>query len=132
MSKECDACKGSRICVFCGGAGYDCHSCGGTGVCSHCPGVDDSQTVIVSRHAGAIEWLRRQGITGTVIEQANVADVRGKVVVGNLPLHLAAAAHQVGSIDLPGLTREQRGKDLSAEEMDAAGAVIRWYVVEAI
>ena len=90
------------------------------------------ETVIVSRHAGAIEWLRRQGIAGTVIEQAIPEDVRGRVVIGNLPMHLAAEAHQVGSIDLPGLAREQRGRDLTPEEMDAAGACIRWYVVAAV
>lgn len=90
------------------------------------------ETIIVSRHAGAVEWLARQGITGAVIEQVTADDVRGKVVIGNLPLHLAAEAHQVGSIDLPGLTREQRGRDLTPEEMDAAGASIRWYVVCAV
>ena len=90
------------------------------------------ETVIVSRHAGAIEWLAAQGITGTVIEQATAEDVRGKVVVGNLPMHLASEAHQVGSIDLPGLTREQRGRDLTPEEMDAAGASIRWYIVASV
>ena len=94
--------------------------------------IDGREVVIVSRHAGAIEWLARQGIAGTVIEQATAEDVFDSVVIGNLPLHLAAAAHKVGSIDLPGLTREQRGRDLTPEEMDAAGAVIRWYVVEAV
>lgn len=90
------------------------------------------ETVIISRHPGAIEWLRRQKITGVVIEQATAEDVRGKVVIGNSPLHLAAEAHQIGSIDLPGLTREQRGRDLTPEEMDAAGACIRWYIVAAV
>lgn len=90
------------------------------------------ETVIVSRHAGAVEWLRRQGIEGAVIEQATAEDVRGRIVVGNLPLHLAAEAHQIGSIDLPGVTREQRGRDLTPEEMQAAGAVIRWYIVAAV
>jgi len=92
----------------------------------------EPETVIVSRHAGAVAWLAAQGITGTVIEQATADDVRGKVVVGNLPLDLAAEAHQVGSIDLPGLLREQRGRDLTPAEMNAAGATLRWYVVEAI
>ena len=93
---------------------------------------DGRETVIVSRHAGAVEWLRRQGIAGTVIEQATADDVAGKVVIGNLPMHLAAEAHQVGSIDLPGLAREQRGRDLTPEEMDVAGACVRWYIVAAV
>ena len=101
-------------------------------VVRHAVTREGHETVIVSRHAGAVEWLAAQGVAGTVIEQATAEDVRGKVVVGNLPLHLAAEAHQVGSIDLPGLTREQRGRDLTPAEMDAAGAVIRWYIVAAV
>ena len=88
-----------------------------------------AEAVVVSRHAGAIEWLRRQGIAGAVIEQATADDVRGRAVVGNLPLHLAALATKIGSIDMPNLPREMRGKDLTPEEMDAAGARISWYIV---
>lgn len=88
-----------------------------------------AETVIVSRHAGAIEWLARRDIVGEVIAQATPEDVRGRIVVGNLPLHLAALAVKVGSIDLPNLRADQRGRDLTPEEMDAAGAVIRWYSV---
>lgn len=87
--------------------------------------------VIISRHAGAIEWLARQGITGSVIAQATAEDVRGKVVVGNLPLHLAALAERIGSIDMPNLAAADRGRDLTPEEMDAAGARISWYEVRA-
>jgi len=92
---------------------------------------DGRETVIVSRHAGAVEWLAARGITGEVIAQATPEDVAGKVVIGNLPLHLAAMTHQIGSIDMPGLRADQRGKDLTPAEMDAAGACIRWYVVTA-
>ena len=92
----------------------------------------ENKAVIVSRHAGAIEWLAEQGVVGPVVAQATTEDVRGRIVIGNLPLHLAAIAEVVGNIDLPGLTAEQRGKDLTPEEMDAAGAAIRWYAVESI
>jgi len=89
----------------------------------------DERPVIVTRHDGAVAWLAARGITGPVIEQATEADVAGKVVIGNLPLYLAAAAAKVGSIDMPSLPRGQRGEDLSPSEMDAAGATIRWYIV---
>lgn len=89
------------------------------------------KVVIVSRHAGAIEWLREYGYVGPVIEQATADDVRNMFVIGNLPLHLAALTAMIGSIDLPNLPRELRGQDLTPEQMDAAGAVIRWYTVEA-
>lgn len=88
------------------------------------------QAIIVSRHAGAIEWLRRRGFTGDVLEHVTEDDVRDKVVVGALPLHLAALARRVVSIDMPGLTPDQRGKDLTPDEMDAAGARLRWYAVQ--
>lgn len=86
--------------------------------------------VIVTRHAGAIEWLRQRGIEGEVIAQvASPEQIRGKVVVGALPLHLAAEAAEVVAIDMPRLSAEQRGKDLSPAEMDAAGATLSRYVV---
>lgn len=90
------------------------------------------KTVIVTRHAGAVAWLARQGITGPVIAQAAPEDVRGKVVIGNLPLHLAALAARVGSIDLPNLAAADRSRDLTPEEMAAAGACINWYEVKAV
>ena len=91
----------------------------------------EPETVIVSRHAGAVAWLAAQGITGNVIAQATPEDVRGKVVIGNLPLHLASLAERVGSIDMPQLAAADRGRDLTPEEMDAAGAHLSWYVVAA-
>src|SRR3990167_6526893 len=50
--------------------------------------------VIVTRHAGLVEWLAAHGITGAVIAQAAPDDVSGKHVVGALPLHLAALAER--------------------------------------
>ena len=94
---------------------------------------EERETVIVTRHAGAVAWLAEQGVTGEVIAHVTApAQITGKVVIGALPLHLAAVAAKIGSIDLPGLTAERRGKDLTPAEMDAAGATLRWYVVEAI
>ena len=88
--------------------------------------------IIVTRHKGAVEWLRRQGIVGDVLTHVtDPAQIAGQRVIGALPLHLAAHAAAVGSIDMPGLRPDQRGVDLSADEMTAAGAVIRWYVIRA-
>jgi CRISPR-associated protein Csx16 len=88
------------------------------------------ETIIVTRHAGAVEWLRSQGITGDVLTHvADATQIAGKRVVGALPLHLAVHAAAVGSISMPALRPEQRGRDLTPAEMDAAGAVIQWYVV---
>ena len=94
---------------------------------------EERETVIVTRHAGAVAWLAEQGVTGEVIAHVTApAQITGKVVIGALPLHLAALAAKVGSIDLPNLPAEQRGRDLTPSEMDAAGACIRWYKVQAL
>ncbi|GIV04077.1 MAG: hypothetical protein KatS3mg015_2907 [Fimbriimonadales bacterium] len=85
--------------------------------------------VIVTRHAGAVEWLARRGITGTVIEHASPDDVHGKIVVGVVPLDLAALADEVWVIGLPHLPVEWRGRDLTADEMDEAGARLTHYRV---
>jgi CRISPR-associated protein Csx16 len=90
------------------------------------------RTVIITRHAGAVEWLQRRGITGDVLAQASPEQVRGCRVVGVLPLHLAAEATELIAIDMPNLRAEDRGRDLSPAEMDAAGACLRRYQVRAI
>ena len=91
--------------------------------------ADDPATVIVTRHVGLVAWLEARGIAGTVIAQATPADVQGKRVIGALPLHLAALADEVIAIDMPNLTAEQRGRDLTPAEMDAAGATMTRYTV---
>jgi len=93
---------------------------------------ESAPIVIVTRHAGAVEWLAQRGITGKVIAQASPSDVEGKIVIGNVPLYLAALAAKVGSIDMPDLRADQRGADLLPREMDAAGAVLMWYAVAAL
>lgn len=88
--------------------------------------------VIVSRHQGLVDWLRRKGIVGKVIAHATPDDVRGKDVIGNLPLHLAAMAKSVTVVDMPALPADWRGQDLSPEQMDEAGATLRRYVVRKV
>lgn len=88
------------------------------------------ETVIVSRHTGTIEWLKSRGITGEVISHVtDPAQIAGKRVYGVLPLHLAAQAAEVVTIDMPRLPAEKRGVDLTPEEMDAYGARLTIYVV---
>lgn len=85
--------------------------------------------VIVTRHEGLVEWLRSHGITGRVISHATADDIRGRDVVGALPYHLAALSNSVSVIDMPALREDQRGKDLTPVEMDAAGATMKKYRV---
>lgn len=85
--------------------------------------------VIITRHQGMVEWLRLRGIEGEVIAHATKEDVIGKDVIGNLPLHLANVALSVTVVDMPNLSPDLRGQDLSPDQMDEAGATLRRYVV---
>lgn len=94
----------------------------------------ESEYVIVTRHAGLVEWLKKYGITGEVIPHITnpEKEILGKVVIGNIPMHLAVMANYIVVVDMPGLKPEQRGKDLTPEEMDAAGAAVTVYTVRDI
>jgi putative CRISPR-associated protein (TIGR02620 family) len=91
----------------------------------------DATPLIVTRHAALVEWLATQGFTGEVKAQVTADDVRGRRVIGVLPLHLAAEAAEVVAVDMPGLTLEQRRQinDLTCAEIAAAGAKLTAYVV---
>jgi len=88
--------------------------------------------VIVTRHAGMVEWLSLHGVEGDVIAHATPEDVRGRDVYGILPLNLAAEAFTITTVDMPGLKPEQRGQDLSPAEMDEAGATMTTYRVDVV
>ena len=88
--------------------------------------------LVVTRHIGALNWLVRHGHVPAdvdVVVHATADNVRGRDVYGVLPLHLAVEAGRVNSVDLPGLPADRRGTELSADEMDDFGAVLRTYVV---
>jgi CRISPR-associated protein Csx16 len=73
--------------------------------------------LIVTRHPGLVEVLRADfGITGKVISHATPEAIRGKRVVGVLPLDLAAEAASVTVVVLD-LPAEMRGKELTADEV---------------
>ena len=65
------------------------------------------------------------------VAHATEDDVRGKHVIGNLPLHLAAKAAKVTIISMD-LNPAQRGKDLSPAQMNEAGATLQTFMVEEI
>lgn len=85
---------------------------------------------IVTRHQGAIDWLAAKHITGETRDSLAVAEIAAlppkSIVVGVLPLHLAVAVIQAGhrfiSLQLE-LERWQRGRELSAEEIDGIASL---------
>lgn len=88
-----------------------------------------SDIVIVSRHTGAIQWLRELGFGPDipVIATATPDDVRGKWVIGNVPMQLASLALGVLAIEFSGAP--PRGQEYGVEEMRKAGARLSAYFV---
>lgn len=87
--------------------------------------------LVVTRHTGLVDYLRQTGvITGSVpvIEHVTADDVRGKNVVGVLPLSLAALAASVTEVPLA-LTLADRGVELSAERVREIALTPRTYIV---
>ncbi|HEV3259944.1 MAG TPA: CRISPR-associated protein Csx16 [Gemmataceae bacterium] len=65
-----------------------------------------------------------------VVDHADAGRVRGKIVYGNLPLHLAALAHEVVVVEFAGAP--PRGQEYTLADMDAAGARLVRYVVRPV
>jgi len=88
----------------------------------------------VSRHAGAVEWARRQGLSvDRLVDHLDPAEVEaGDVVAGTLPIHLAAEVCERGArylhlrLEVP---RELRGRELTADDLAALGARLEAYQV---
>ena len=85
-----------------------------------------SKTYFISRHAGAHEWAERQGFVAEVVSHFDTSVVKpGDVVLGTLPVHLAAEVCQNGgryfhlSMDVPA---SLRGQELTADMMEKLGA----------
>lgn len=91
-----------------------------------------TRCLIVSRHPAAIEFIRRDArfATAPVIEQATEEHVRGCIVAGNLPLHLAALAAEVWAVEFSG--PPPRGQEYDLAAMEAAGARLVPYRVLAV
>ncbi len=88
----------------------------------------------VTRHPGAVEWARRRGLdVDHWVPHLEPGQVRrGDVVAGTLPVHLAAQVCARGArylhlqLELP---LHRRGQELSADELDAAGARLHGYEI---
>lgn len=89
--------------------------------------------LIVSRHPAAVEFIRRTDprfAEAPVLHTASESEVRGAIVAGNLPLHLAAVAAEVVAVEFSGPA--PRGQEYGLEDMLRAGARLRRYRVEAL
>lgn len=84
------------------------------------------KTYFVSRHDGAYDWAKRHGISADYVQHVDLDSIGpGDNVIGNLPADFVAEIIQRGGryfhIALR-ISTENRGKELTADQMDAAGA----------
>ena len=92
------------------------------------------ETIFVTRHPGAVEWLKKthpEWGLAKLFGHVNTEDVRGRRVVGTLPIHLAAIAGEYWHLEMK-LPPELRGKEKTEEEMTSCGAQLRCYRVELV
>jgi CRISPR-associated protein Csx16 len=89
----------------------------------------------VSRHPGAVEWARRQGLSvDQWVHHLSAEEVQqGDVVAGTLPVQVAAEVCRKGgrylhlSVDLPA---NARGRELGADELENLGARLEDFQVQ--
>lgn len=92
-------------------------------------------TLFVSRHQGAIEWIKQQPIqVDAFIEHLNVDNIQADdVVIGTLPIHLAAEVCQKGAkfyFLSVNVAREQRGTELTCEQLEQQGCSLQQFYIE--
>jgi len=83
--------------------------------------------IIVTRHTGAVEWLKEKGYDGAVTPHLTEEQIAGgNLYIGSLPIPMISTILEVGSrfflLDLPAVAFTQRGQEMTPEEMDRAGA----------
>ncbi len=94
-------------------------------------------TYFITRHPGALDWAAQRGIS--VDQQLTHLDIEriraGDTVIGTLPVHLAARVCERGAryrhlaLEIPS---EARGRELSADELEAFGARLETYRIQRI
>ena len=129
--EPCDVCQ--QVGGYCGGSAHPSCGCFLNGFAVSLEeemAAKKNRPLIVSRHQGLVDWLKCEGIEGEVVSHVSDPSIlEGRRVFGVLPLFLAVHAASVTEVAMPSLRPEQRGKDLTIEEMDEAGAHLLTYVV---
>lgn len=92
-----------------------------------------AKTYFITRHQGAKDWAARKGFDAQIVEHFDVKTIeKGDVVLGTLPIHLAAEIwdrqgryfHLV--LNIPA---DLRGVEITADKMEELGATLEEFVV---
>jgi CRISPR-associated protein Csx16 len=91
----------------------------------------------VSRHLGALNWMRRRGIVfDRHVPHLTMEEVHmGDTVIGSLPVNLAGevcargATYRHLSLEV---AAADRGRELSADDLDRYQAILATYFIEEI
>lgn len=94
-------------------------------------------TLFVSRHPGALDWAAGEGVAVDVmLAHLDPETIQpGDVVIGTLPIHLAARVCERGgrylhlSLEIP---PDWRGRELSAADLRRCGARLEEYRVTSV
>lgn len=96
--------------------------------------MNTDDTVVVTRHAGLVEYLFERGLVDKdtwVVNHADIEDVRGKDVIGILPLRLAVEASSVTEIPMD-IPEHLRGKELGIDQVRQLAGPARRFVVREV
>ena len=94
-------------------------------------------TLFISRHPGALDWAAEEGLAvdARLVHLDPEAIEPGDIVIGTLPIHLAARVCERGgrylhlSLELPS---EWRARELSAADLRQCGARLEEFKVTSV
>mgnify|MGYP002280917826 CR=1 FL=1 len=90
-----------------------------------------AKTWIVTRHRGATDWLLRYGFKGQEVAHLDISLLKkGDLVIGNLPVHLAAEVCRKGARYFHlcvFVSVEKRGVEMTVDELERQGAHVAEY-----
>ncbi len=94
-------------------------------------------TFFVSRHQGAIDWALQQNLAiDTFVAHLDIDQVNaGDIVIGTLPIHLAAEVCAKGAnffFLTINISFMQRGVELSTQQLTAQNCKIQPFFVKAL
>nr|BDI55091.1 MAG: CRISPR-Cas system-associated protein Csx16 [uncultured archaeon] len=90
-----------------------------------------SEIIIVSRHAGAINWLKKHYPKFSNLKHLthiSEEEIKDRIIIGTLPVNLAVLAKEYWHLSM-NVPLEMRGKELTVEDMENFNCKIENYKI---